>query len=123
MLENIINPLVIETGRDIIVQDTNWMTRKKTIETEIDMNQTQVSSSVGLTMKMDGLTQIKKELPEADSIVIWNPMIDGYTKIELDDALRLAQKMDAANVSFRRQRLMGDNHIILFIEPGNTWSS
>ncbi len=123
MLENIINPLVIETGRDIIVQDTNWMTRKKTIETEIDMNQTQVSSSFGLTMKMDGLTQIKKELPEADSIVIWNPMIDGYTKIELDDALRLAQKMDAANVSFRRQRLMGDNHIILFIEPGNTWSS
>ena len=87
------------------------------------MNQTQVSSSFGLTMKMDGLTQIKKELPEADSIVIWNPMIDGYTKIELDDALRLAQKMDAANVSFRRQRLMGDNHIILFIEPGNTWSS
>jgi len=123
MLENIINPLVIETGRDIIVQDTNWMTRRKTIETEIDMNQTQVSSSFGLTMKMDGLTQIKKELPEADSIVIWNPMIDGYTKIELDDALRLAQKMDAANVSFRRQRLMGDNHIILFIEPGNTWSS
>ena len=123
MLENIINPLVIETGRDIIVQDTNWMTRKKTIETEIDMNQTQVSSSFGLTMKMDGLTQIKRELPEADSIVIWNPMIDGYTKIELDDALRLAQKMDAANVSFRRQRLMGDNHIILFIEPGNTWSS
>ena len=123
MLENIINPLVIETGRDIIVQDTNWMTRKKTIETEIDMNQPQVSSSFGLTMKMDGLTQIKKELPEADSIVIWNPMIDGYTKIELDDALRLAQKMDAANVSFRRQRLMGDNHIILFIEPGNTWSS
>ena len=123
MLENIINPLVIETGRDIIVQDTNWMTHKKTIETEIDMNQTQVSSSFGLTMKMDGLTQIKKELPEADSIVIWNPMIDGYTKIELDDALRLAQKMDAANVSFRRQRLMGDNHIILFIEPGNTWSS
>lgn len=123
MLENIINPLVIETGRDIIVQDTNWMTRRKTIETEIDMNQTQVSSSFGLTMKMDGLTQIKRELPEADSIVIWNPMIDGYTKIELDDALRLAQKMDAANVSFRRQRLMGDNHIILFIEPGNTWSS
>ena len=123
MLENIINPLVIETGRDIIVQDTNWMTLRKTIETEIDMNQTQVSSSFGLTMKMDGLTQIKKELPEADSIVIWNPMIDGYTKIELDDALRLAQKMDAANVSFRRQRLMGDNHIILFIEPGNTWSS
>ena len=123
MLENIINPLVIETGRDIIVQDTNWMTRRKTIETEIDMNQTQVSSRFGLTMKMDGLTQIKKELPEADSIVIWNPMIDGYTKIELDDALRLAQKMDAANVSFRRQRLMGDNHIILFIEPGNTWSS
>ena len=123
MLENIINPLVIETGRDIIVQAINWMTRRKTIETEIDMNQTQVSSSFGLTMKMDGLTQIKKELPEADSIVIWNPMIDGYTKIELDDALRLAQKMDAANVSFRRQRLMGDNHIILFIEPGNTWSS
>ena len=123
MLENIINPLVIETGRDIIVQDTNWMTRRKTIETEIDMNQTQVSSSFGLTMKIDGLTQIKRELPEADSIVIWNPMIDGYTKIELDDALRLAQKMDAANVSFRRQRLMGDNHIILFIEPGNTWSS
>ena len=123
MLENIINPLVIETGRYIIVQVTYWRTRKKTIETEIDMNQTQVSSSFGLTMKMDGLTQIKKELPEADSIVIWNPMIDGYTKIELDDALRLAQKMDAANVSFRRQRLMGDNHIILFIEPGNTWSS
>ena len=74
-------------------------------------------------MKMDGLTQIRLQLHDADSIVIWNPMLDGYTKISLDDAVRLAQKMDTANVSFRKQRLMGDNHIIRFVEPGNTWSS
>ena len=74
-------------------------------------------------MKMDGLTQIRIELNAANSIQIWNPMIDGYTRLSLENAITLAEKLGKSRISYRKARLMGNNEYILFIEPRSIWST
>jgi hypothetical protein len=100
------------------------MKHRKTIETEIDMNQTQQHlNSFGQIMKMDGLTQIRIELNAANSIQIWNPMIDGYTRLSLENAITLTEKLGKSRISYRKARIMGDDDYILFIEPRSIWST
>jgi hypothetical protein len=100
------------------------MKHRKTIKTEIDMNQTQQHlNSFGQITKMDGLTQIRLELNEAGAIYIWNPMIDGYTRLSLENAVSLAEKLGKSRISYRKSRLMGNDEYILFIEPRSIWST
>ena len=74
-------------------------------------------------MKMDGLTQIRIELNAANSIQIWNPMIDGYTRLSLENAITLTEKLGKSRISYRKARLMGNDDYILFIEPRSIWST
>ena len=72
---------------------------------------------------MDGLTQIRIELNAANSIQIWNPMFDGYTRLSLENAITLTEKLGKSRISYRKARIMGDNDYILFIEPRSIWST
>ena len=72
---------------------------------------------------MDGLTQIRLELNEADVIYIWNPMIDGYTRLDLENAVKLSEKLGKSRISYRKSRLIGSDEYILFIEPRSIWST
>ena len=74
-------------------------------------------------MKMDGLTQIRLELNAASSIQIWNPMIDGYTRLSLKNAITLSEKLGKSRISYRKVRIMGNDDYILFIEPRSIWST
>ena len=53
-------------------------------------------------MKMDGLTQIRIELKAANSIQIWNPMIDGYTRLSLENAITLTEKLGKSRISLEK---------------------
>ena len=72
---------------------------------------------------MDGPIQIELELNLADSIHIWNPMIDGYTRLTLENAITLVKKLGKSRISYRKAKLMGNEEYILFIEPRSIWST
>ena len=50
-------------------------------------------------------------------------MIDGYTRLNLDNAVSLAEKLGKSRISYRKARLMGNDDYILFIEPRSIWST
>jgi hypothetical protein len=72
---------------------------------------------------MDGPTQIRLELNAANALFIWNPMIDGYTKLSVENAVELAEKLGKSRISYRKARLIGNDEYILFIEPRSIWST
>ena len=50
-------------------------------------------------------------------------MIDGYTRLSLENAIALTEKLGKSRISYRKSRLMGNDEYILFIEPRSIWST